>query len=63
MKVLHQGVRAWNRWRKEKPRVVPDLTGAELGGVHLRGANLSKTTLNQAFLREAKLIDCDLRGA
>jgi hypothetical protein len=30
LEILHQGVEIWNKWREEKPDIVPDLSGAEL---------------------------------
>ncbi len=27
--ILKQGVEAWNKWRKENPDLLPDLTGVD----------------------------------
>ena len=32
LKILKQGVAAWNKWRLENRLIVPDLEGAKLGG-------------------------------
>ena len=36
LKILEQGVGAWNRWRKENPKVRPDLHRAKLVSANLR---------------------------
>ena len=30
LKILQQGVDAWNEWRRENPEIKPDLSGADL---------------------------------
>ena len=54
--LLKQGVQAWNAWRRENPKVDPDLGGADLSwpslsDVDLSGANLSKADLSWGNLR------------
>jgi Pentapeptide repeats (8 copies) len=61
--LLKQGVDAWNAWRDENPKVVPDLSGANLMKENLVGANLSEADLSDANLREANLREADLSGA
>lgn len=73
VKILKQGVKAWNKWRKKNPDIVPDLHWADfrevnLSGVgfrkaNLREADLRKANLGEASLREANLIGADLHGA
>jgi hypothetical protein len=68
LKVLLKGVEGWNKWRREKPDILPDLSGANLSGAYLwwadlRGANLSKTNLSQAQLGSANLGGANLSGA
>ena len=77
LNILKQGVRVWNKWRKEHPEIRADLSGANLHRANLRradldGANLSRADLNgadlmgaflfQADLREAELREAELRG-
>lgn len=50
LKILKEGVRAWNQWRAENPRIQPDLENASLVGVDLCGANLVEAKLGEASL-------------
>ena len=43
--LLRQGVEAWNRWRREEPEARPDLSQANLMGMHLDEADLTHTNL------------------
>jgi hypothetical protein len=58
VKVLRQGVEAWNKWRLRNPEIIPDLIEADL-----LEANLSLATLCGAKLNGARLSDADLNGA
>ncbi len=68
LKILKQGVDAWNKWRAENPTVTPDLekadlSGANLGPAHLVGADLSGANLAGANLGGANLLVADLSVA
>ena len=78
LKILKQGVDAWNIWRVEDSGVFPDLEGADLlladlsginlssahlAGATLSGANLSGGYLGAANIRGASLIETNLNGA
>jgi len=68
LRLLEQGVTAWNEWRLQNPSEVPDLTGADLStknliGVHFRNARLNGMLLRRACLRGANLSAADLVGA
>ena len=63
LEILRQGVEQWNRWRREYPNLLPDLSQAKLKGLNLSGANLRRATLNQADLHGANLIGAQLRRA
>ena len=68
VKRLLGGVGGWNKWRREQPKVRPDLTRADLAhadlrGANLRGANLSGANLSDADLRDATLRDSILRDS
>ncbi len=57
--ILQQGVRAWNKWRRDN-HLIADLHGANLSGANLIGANLIGADLRRADLSGARL---NLRGA
>ncbi|MBK6948374.1 MAG: pentapeptide repeat-containing protein [Haliscomenobacter sp.] len=61
--ILKQGVEEWNRWRKENPKIEPDLSGADLERVGLEGADLERVDLSDANLCRAYLIGANLFGA
>jgi uncharacterized protein YjbI with pentapeptide repeats len=64
LKLLRQGVAAWNEWREKNPlegRV--DLSGANLAGANFGRANLRAADLSRADLSEARLYRANLGGA
>lgn len=63
LKILRQGVEAWNRWREENPDIRPDLSEACLVAANLCEANLRRANLRKAILREVKLSKADLTQA
>jgi uncharacterized protein YjbI with pentapeptide repeats len=63
LKVLRQGVDAWNEWRLKQPVTELDLTGADLSNLQLSGANLAGANLTKANLDGAHLINVDLTEA
>src|SRR5574341_388768 len=44
LEILRQGVKKWNRWRKENPEIVPDLTEANLIKANLTEESVSDGT-------------------
>jgi uncharacterized protein YjbI with pentapeptide repeats len=58
LKILQQGVVAWNQWREESWGALANLCGA-----NLRGANFSNANLTFADLLDADLSGANLRGA
>jgi hypothetical protein len=50
LKILRQGVDAWNEWRRKNPQLLPDLSRANLSGADLSGANLVRADLCNATL-------------
>ena len=60
---LKEGVEAWNKWRKDKPKIRRDLTEANLFGANLRKANLFGADLRGANLRKADLAEANLEAA
>jgi hypothetical protein len=73
MSILKRGARAWNRWRKKYPHIMPELRwanvrngnlcGADLSGADLIGADLAGANINEADLTNATLKGADLTGA
>ena len=71
LKILKQGVYAWNKWRAENPGIIPDLAGpdphgadiglADLRGADLRGAHFTGANLFAAQLAGANLVGAELR--
>src|SRR5215204_7777117 len=60
---LKQGVEAWNQWRRENPKIRPNLSRADLIRASLRGADLRRTDLGKADLSHADLRGADLSHA
>lgn len=68
LKILKQGVKEWNEWRKDNPLLMPDLRevklkGAKLWGINLHGADLVSANLKGATLLKSNLIEADLSEA
>ena len=63
LKILFQGVSAWNKWRKENPRIIPGLFFVDLRGADLEGIDLNWTILGGTNLRRANLRGANLYGA
>lgn len=68
VKILKQGVKAWNDWRQENPRILPDLTaiemlGSNLAGINLDAADLTYAKLGGSYLSGANLINAALSFA
>ena len=73
VRILDQGVAAWNAWREANPDAEVDLEGIQLNGASLAGINLSgaclwdaqleNVDLSKASLVNAHLGDATLAGA
>jgi hypothetical protein len=73
LRKLDEGVGSWNRWRKERPDIMPDLSNADLSGrllanmdfryANFDGANLSNAELTSASLSFTSFVEADLSGA
>jgi hypothetical protein len=63
LKIIRQGVDAWNEWRQKNPELKPDLRKANFREACLRKANLSGADLTDADLRGAQLEGAELGGA
>jgi hypothetical protein len=75
VEILKQGVEVWNKWRKENPKIEPDLSNSDLKNYNLQRANLRWTILaetnlmgmnlsfidfNHSDLTGSNLNECDL---
>jgi uncharacterized protein YjbI with pentapeptide repeats len=60
LKLINQGVDAWNEWMCEHEDTRPDLSGANLSCAVLRRADLIEANLSGARLSEADLSSADL---
>jgi hypothetical protein len=60
LKIIRQGVAAWNDWRRKNPQDRIDLVDAYLGRADLSGADLSEVMLSGASLGEANLSEANL---
>jgi uncharacterized protein YjbI with pentapeptide repeats len=63
LKLLHQGVQAWNNWRNTYPDVQPDLQEAHLTDMPLTAINFRKANLSGASFHKAILPAADMREA
>lgn len=68
LRILKKGVEAWNKWRKNHPRIKPDLSNAKLEftdlvGLDLRCTNLCRANLVNADLHRVALSWANLSGA
>jgi uncharacterized protein YjbI with pentapeptide repeats len=55
LKILKQGVEAWNAWRKEHEDERINLSGADLSEAKLSGANLVDANLMEVNFSRAHL--------
>ena len=61
--ILRQGVKEWNRWREENPRIQPDLSETDLSETDLSEADLSRANLSEADLIGAVIIKVNFTEA
>ena len=62
LRILKQGVAAWNTWREKHPDAKIDLRGAKLDGRNLSGANFRKADVRGVSFISADLIKIDFYG-
>ena len=63
LRILEQGVVAWNQWRDQHRDIRPDLSNAYLSGTNLDYVNLTRADLRGANLHEAQLAMTNLTRA
>jgi len=59
LKILKQGVKAWNRWRNSKKGSYPDLSEADLSGLNLEGIDLNTSDLGGSSVERTILSNAD----
>ncbi|MCA1567008.1 MAG: toll/interleukin-1 receptor domain-containing protein [Acidobacteria bacterium] len=62
LKILEQGVEVWNEWRKENPRIYPDLSEINLDRALLVDFNFSHVDFRKSNLNNANLEGANLRA-
>lgn len=65
---LKRGITTWNEWRKEEPRITPDLRGVNLNDQDLsdydfEGVDFYNAQFKKAILNRAKFKNANLKGA
>lgn len=63
LKILRQGVEVWNRWRKDNPKIKPDLSKTTLVALDLEGVNLAFADLTDLLISNSNLRNAVLRHA
>jgi uncharacterized protein YjbI with pentapeptide repeats len=63
LRLLQQGPRALDAWKRSNPGIPLDLSGASLGTLRLAGMDLGGADLSDADLSEADLSEANLFGA
>jgi hypothetical protein len=61
LKILKQGVKVWNEWRRENRQAIPDLSKGDLVDTCLAEADLAEADVSEAYLRRANLIKASLK--
>jgi hypothetical protein len=55
LKILSKGASAWNKWRRDHGKIIPDLSGADLEGISHTRLDLSDADLKRANFEDATL--------
>ena len=50
LSILGQGVEVWNQWRRENPKIKPNLQGADLNEASLDWFDFSQSDLSEIKL-------------
>jgi uncharacterized protein YjbI with pentapeptide repeats len=61
--IFGRGLAAWNEWRRQYPRLNPDLSAIDLGHRDLRGINFSHTNLTRVNFSRANLSEAIVSNA
>ncbi|HVN82238.1 MAG TPA: toll/interleukin-1 receptor domain-containing protein [Terriglobia bacterium] len=63
LKILQQGVKAWNEWREQSPDILPDLCEASFARNNFPGANFQQANLFGSDLSWSNLDATNFQGA
>ncbi len=63
LKILSQGAKIWNQWRKNHPNIKINLSNAKLPRVNLKNVHLHFANLNDVDFRLANLSNANLHDA
>jgi len=63
LEILNKGVKEWNQWRTNNPKVRPELDEVDLVGKDLTGINLWNAILYKANMGSTKLAEANLKHA
>ena len=58
--ILDNGVKVWNKWRRENPEIKPDLSNSDFSDRVLSGVNLSHSDINNANFARSDLSRANL---
>ncbi|MCC5641251.1 pentapeptide repeat-containing protein [Nostoc sp. CHAB 5844] len=58
-----QGVEIWNKWRKQNPNTVPEISNDDLSNLNLSGVDLSKCNLTNFSFKDTNLSGANLSEA
>jgi hypothetical protein len=63
LKILREGVEAWNKWRVKNSKTKPDFSDTDFFGLNLAFANLANANLTHTNLSQSELTSAILAGA
>jgi uncharacterized protein YjbI with pentapeptide repeats len=62
LRIFRQGIKVWNQWRKENPKIRPNLNGVVPSGMYYAFEHHFRPYFGKKDLREANLVGTDLSG-
>ncbi len=60
LKILNQGIEAWNKWRKENPVIIPDLTKVEYEDQDPEGTGPARSIMDMLIGVENNFLEVDI---
>lgn len=62
-RILKKGKNYWNEWRKNNPKIIPQLAGFKLMGLNLSGYNFYKVNFKDTTFYGSDLTNCNFKDA